>query len=268
MTHRISRVLTICWVLLMASALHAEEEKKRVPYVHSGFYVGISGGLSMEQFDDHYSTSEYLTTTGNGILTRTGISASLFGDPPVAIEAPLDQTNASPTLMSLKVQDRVNGLFRFGYRFHPRFALEATFEVVDEYDVSVTENVPFRNSQQVSQTEPRRENVQETTTGLKLRPLVATVNAKAYLLTGRFQPYFLVGAGPMFAAVENTRSGVTENEIVAALRTGGGLDFYITENVIMNTGVSYVYPFGALQNGLDYVSFELLGFQYRFGGPE
>ncbi|MCH2171681.1 porin family protein [Myxococcota bacterium] len=265
---RISRVLVIGWVLMVASALNAEEEKKRVPYVHSGFYVGISGGLSMEQFDDHYSTSEYLTTSGNGILTRTGLSASLFGDPPVAIEPPLDEINASPTLMSLKIQDRVNGMFRFGYRFHPRFALEITFEVVDEFDVDVEEEIPFRNSSQTSPDEPRRVNVQETTTGLKLRPLVATANAKAYLLTGRFQPYFLAGAGPMFASVENTRSGVTENKVVAALRAGGGLDFYITENVIMNTGISYVYPFGSLQDGLDYVSFELLGFQYRFGGPE
>ena len=46
------------------------------------------------------------------------------------------------------------------------------------------------------------------------------------------------------------------------MRLGGGLDFYLTENVVITAEGSYLMPTGKL-DGLDYYSFGV-GLQYRF----
>jgi hypothetical protein len=47
-----------------------------------------------------------------------------------------------------------------------------------------------------------------------------------------------------------------------AWRFGGGIDFYLSEHVVASAEVSYVMPWGKLDN-LDYYSIGV-GLQYRF----
>jgi opacity protein-like surface antigen len=54
----------------------------------------------------------------------------------------------------------------------------------------------------------------------------------------------------------------SERTVDFALRFGGGVDFYLTENILVSAEASYLMPTGKLDN-LDYYSLGL-GLQYRF----
>jgi opacity protein-like surface antigen len=95
---------------------------------------------------------------------------------------------------------------------------------------------------------------------------------KGHLLTGRYQPFVLLGLGFMRmesktrdasgGAIPGSAPQASDRTIKLAMRFGGGLDFYITENVLANAEISYLMPTGKLE-GLDYYTFGL-GLQYRF----
>jgi len=120
-----------------------------------------------------------------------------------------------------------------GYRFHPNFAGELELEYVD------------------------RVNLGALDTSL----LTFTTNLKGYLATGRVQPFALVGIGV-------TRVGVGSlSGAVFGARFGGGIDYYVTENVSLGATASYLLTAGDvdpfLGGGFDYVSL-VMGAQYRF----
>ena len=115
-----------------------------------------------------------------------------------------------------------------GYRFHPNFAGELELEYVD------------------------RVNLGPIDTSL----LTFTGNLKAYLTRGRVQPFALVGIG-----VTRVGAGPVSESSFGA-RFGGGIDFYICENVSLGATASYVLATRDI-DGLDYVSL-VMGAQYRF----
>jgi opacity protein-like surface antigen len=128
-----------------------------------------------------------------------------------------------------------------GYRLHPNFAIEGEFEMLPEADIDVG----------------------GAGTVAELETWTFTGNAKAFLLTGRTQPYALIGLGVMGAEIEDAVGlGVSESDSDFTMRFGGGLDFCITENIVVNASVDYVLPTGDVED-LDYVSFGG-GIQYRF----
>jgi opacity protein-like surface antigen len=128
-----------------------------------------------------------------------------------------------------------------GYRFHPNFAVEAEFEMLPQADIDLGGFGRFA----------------------KLETWTITGNVKAFVLTGRVQPFALVGIGAMRAEVDDTLGlGLSESDSGFAARFGGGLDFYITENIVVSAGVDYLLPAGDVED-LDYVSFGG-GLQYRF----
>jgi opacity protein-like surface antigen len=114
-----------------------------------------------------------------------------------------------------------------------------------------------------------------------------TANVKVPVVRGRLQPFLLVGGGMFHARFDDSQGGSWSPSYTNfALRAGGGIDFYFTENVWLNLGVTYVVPFGddpiyrnvakdtdpptppdirrvAELNDLDYISVSL-GAQYRF----
>ena len=92
---------------------------------------------------------------------------------------------------------------------------------------------------------------------------------KGYFLTGRYQPFLLIGAGAMQAKTKLKQpSGLAftglgnESENAFALRFGGGIDLYATEHVVVSVDADYVLPFGDL-DALDYVTIGW-GIEYRF----
>jgi opacity protein-like surface antigen len=118
---------------------------------------------------------------------------------------------------------------RLGYRFAPRFAVEAQSEWSGDFV-----DGPF-----------------------DLTSTTVTANAKLYLAEQQIQPYVMAGIG---AQIADTNVGPSETEFAA--RVGGGLDFYLNERFGLLGEVAYTIPTGEL-DGLDYVSVGWGAF-YRF----
>jgi len=122
-----------------------------------------------------------------------------------------------------------------GYRFHARAAAEIRYEYYHEFDV-----------------DPGHIDGWST-----------TLNLKGYLLTGRFQPYALLGMGFLSAG------GSAGNDPEAAhpsngfgMRFGAGFDAYVTENLSIGPEFAYLLPTGSA-NDLDMFTVGL-GLQYKF----
>jgi opacity protein-like surface antigen len=121
-----------------------------------------------------------------------------------------------------------------GYRLHPNVALEAEFELLPETDIEASGFGTFA----------------------EIETWTLTGNAVVYVLTGRIQPFALIGLGVMQAEVEDTVGlGVDEDEAGFAVRFGGGVDIYVTENVAVSVGVDYVLPGDDDLEDTDYVSY-------------
>ena len=126
--------------------------------------------------------------------------------------------------------------FRLGYRFHPNIAVEAMGERVDGFDL-------------------------KGVSGVEINTWVGILNGKFFALTGRFQPYGLLGLGAMRAKAKVRNFG-SADETDLAFRSGLGLDSYITENWLVNTEISHVRPTGDVDD-INYFSLSG-GIQYRF----
>ena len=88
--------------------------------------------------------------------------------------------------------------------------------------------------------------------------LTASGNFHLILLTGRVQPYLLIGAGGTWVSTNPE----TETGSAFMVRGGGGLDVFLNEHVAVAADVSYVYPTGDLGGG-DYVAIDW-GLKYVF----
>ena len=157
------------------------------------------------------------------------------------------QDGFGPTA-SLSVDNSLGFNGRVGYRCHRWFSAEVEVEWLDRFktDASVA---GFSNIQ------------------IDIEPIVVTTNIKGYFLTGRYQPFLLVGGGVMTAeaklqspAPPGAPRSITENDFT--MRFGGGIDLYATKNVVVSLEVDYVLPVSSLSD-VDYISIGW-GFQYRF----
>jgi opacity protein-like surface antigen len=159
------------------------------------------------------------------------------------------------TSVALEADDSPGFDIRGGYRFHPNFAIEGEVQYFTAFDLNV------RNISAGGQS---------TKVG-SIDTLVMTVNAKGYALTGRIQPYGLLGLGSMLASFDPNAEGVdSEDDRTFAVRFGAGVDCYATENIVVYLEVSYLLPisdykFGGSDPGLggDIIPIGV-GAQYRF----
>ena len=118
-----------------------------------------------------------------------------------------------------------------GYRFHPNFSGELQLEYLNGFTLLGP---------------------------IKFQAITFTGNLKAYLLTGRWQPFALVGLGLGWQEENFTSIGATG----FAARFGGGLDYYLTEKLSLDINAAYILQTGSL-SGSDYTSL-VIGAQYRF----
>ena len=160
------------------------------------------------------------------------------------------QNELGPTV-ALSVDNSFGFNGRVGYRCHRRLSAEVEVEWLDGFDSDLTQPGFVQLGK------------------VKYEPVVVTANLKGYLLTGRYQPFLLVGGGAMTADRKMRDTvGLTpgqsdsENDTAFAMRFGGGIDLYATEHVVVSLEADYVLPFGDL-DALDYVTIGW-GFQYRF----
>ena len=109
---------------------------------------------------------------------------------------------------------------RGGYRLHPHFASELLFQYYAGFSVNNRSNGKNDNFN-----------------GWSL-----TLNAKGYPLLGRIQPYALGGFGML---------GFTEKrgpDFGFVARLGGGVDFYLSESVMLSLEGAYVLPAGSIDD--------------------
>jgi len=143
---------------------------------------------------------------------------------------------------SLSFDDSLGFNLRLGYRLHPHIAIEAEGERTTGFDVK-----QFKGD---------------------IETWTATLNSKFFALTGQVQPYGLLGVGAMNATTDgflifvNSNGRRSRNETDVVFRYGGGVDFYMTENWVVNIEGSYVDPRGDI-NPLNYIAVGG-GLQYRF----
>jgi opacity protein-like surface antigen len=216
--------LAAAMVLVSAGSGSAQDD-----FARNGFFVGLAGSYAIDTFEDDAEDDV------NDELAALGYMGYVVG---LDVDASLG----------------ING--RVGYRFHPHFSAELLVEWLDGFDadLSITD---------VSLTPP----VSIDFATIEIEPWVITGNVKGHLLTGRYQPYLLAGAGVMTAKVKLKDSlglGASESDRLTdfAARFGGGIDVYLTENIVLTAGADYVLPTGDVKD-LDYVSIDW-GFQYRF----
>lgn len=194
------------WLAFFAACLElvsATAAAAQDDFARNGFYLGVAGSV--------------------GIYTelQNELENQFFGDADADV-------------------DPAPGVFaQAGYRFHPNFAGDVSFEWISTANISGD----FVSSDaQVDRT------------------LVGMANLKGYMLTGRVQPFGAVGLGYMNTRVEGL--GQSEDEGRFAARLGGGVDLYLTEHILGTVGASYVIPDDDLHD-FAYVSV-ILGLGYRF----
>ena len=145
--------------------------------------------------------------------------------------------------VDLSVDNSLGFNGRVGYRCHRWLSAEVEVEWLDRFKTDLSAAGPI--------------NI-----GIDIEPVVVTANMKGYILTGRYQPFLLVGGGVMTAEFKSrgVPGSITLNEFT--MRFGGGIDLYATKNVVVTVGADYVLPFDDLKD-LDYISIGW-GFEYRF----
>ena len=119
---------------------------------------------------------------------------------------------------------------RVGYRLHKHVAVETQFEWVNAIELD----------SQVAGVGA------EQKTEINLWSL--TGNAKGYLLTGRFQPYAVAGAGWGRSRTDFPGSGANRRDDGFVYRFGGGFDVYGSPDIALTVEGSYVIPEGNLDD--------------------
>lgn len=236
--------LTVCAVMALPISARSDTAKNIVEGAAGGVLMGIiCSGVALTA-DDEIDPEDF---------ARRGFSVGVAGSYAIETfesdaEADLSRVLGVPASMIVENSFGFNG--RVGYRCHRNFSAEVEVEWLDGFDAEFSS--------------PGFGDLGK----LEFDPVVITANAKGYLLTGRYQPFLLVGGGVMTAEAKLRNDAVglgfssSESENAFSMRFGGGIDLYATKNVVVSLEADYVLPFGNLDD-LDYVSIGW-GFQYRF----
>ena len=181
-----------------------------------------------------------------GWYVGAGASWALFSELTNSIEdSPSDPPDS---VIDADVDNPFGFTARGGYRIFSHFGSELQFEYLPYVGVKARDTeIADSKHQDISEFDF----------------WTLTANAKAYVSDGRVQPFGLLGLGMGYARVKGLVDAAgTDSDVAFALRFGGGIDGYVTENVALTFDVSYVLPFQDLKN-FDYLSL-ILGVKYRF----
>ena len=244
-------------MLCVLTVIYGEdaEDSSSEGFDRRGFFIGAGAGFAGENFSDK---------PVNDI-------ADIFSDQPaLGLPPPLppvpDTTATSDDGWSVKGYG--------GYRCHPRYSVSASIEYFGGFDTQWTGLLG--------------------TGGGDIDIITGGFDIKGYLLTGRYQPYLLLGGGTMAIDTKVTNpTGITgtcpptatpgcdptvdppppTEAIIGPVtqhrsykdfvfRVGGGFDLYATEHVVVNIGASYWLPLGEV-SGVDLFTVGG-GIEYRF----
>ena len=234
----------LVFVALPDSA-HSDTAKTVVESAGAAALVGILCASIALNSDDEIDKDDF-ARRGWLVSVAGSYAFQVFED-----DAEMDYRKELGPDVNLAVDNSFGFNARVGYRCNARLSAEVEVEWLKGFGSDLTE--------------PGFDQLAK----VDFEPVVVTTNVKAYALTGRYQPFLLLGAGAMtaqtkvrnpvglaFTSVRNE----SENDFV--MRFGGGIDFYATEQVVVSLEADYVRPLGKL-DALDYVAISW-GIQYRF----
>lgn len=229
---------SISTILCTLTVLYGSEDEASASedFDRRGFFIGAGAAFAGENFSDR---------PVNDI-------ADIFSNQP-GLVFPI-RTGPEATA---KADDSWSVKGRGGYRCHPRYSVGATFEYFGGFDTKWSGALNPSGA-----------------SGSDIDISVATIDIKGYLLTGRYQPYLLLGGGTM--EVETRVVNPTGSQhpwgsgpVVQSrdymdfvIRLGGGVDAYATDHVVVNIGASYLVPLGEV-SGTDLFTVGV-GVEYRF----
>jgi opacity protein-like surface antigen len=238
--------------------LTQDEEEEEEGYDRRGFYLGLSASYARQNFSD----SDVVNLVDGELQDNLRLlrGTPVLGDPEENPPIPPGDRGVYTFDLLDDMEDDVFGVLgRGGYRCHPYISAELQFEALADFDGTIRENGTPSNDW-------------ARNFDLELETLVFTDNLKGHLLTGRTQPFVLLGMGFMRmeskahdasgGLISGRAAQASERTVNVAFRYGAGLDFYLTKNVVMSAEGSYLMPLGKL-DGLDYYQFGV-GLQYRF----
>jgi hypothetical protein len=224
--------------------------------------------------DEEEESAEDFDRRGFFIGAGAGFAGENFSRRPVndiadifSNQARLAVTYSGPDTVA-KADDSWSVKGRGGYRCHSRYSVGATFEYFGGFDTEWLGTLGQGSDD--------------------IDIFVTTVDIKGYLLTGRYQPYLLLGGGTMNVSTKVTNpngiNGATEGPqppegdpplfptfgpVIQnrsytdfVFRFGGGFDVYATDNIVVNLDVNYLVPLGDVSGvGMYTVGG---GIEYRF----
>lgn len=185
-----------------------------------------------------------------GLFRKQGLYLVAMGDYAIPTQKDELEDDADDALgpgASTDVDNSFGFDLRLGYRLHERFSVETQFDFLNA--IELDSQLPSPGPEEKSE----------------IKLFVLTGNAKYYLLTDRFQPYIVGGAGWGRSRLDPPGSGSKERDDGFAARAGLGFDFYGSEFVALTSEVSYVFTTGEVHD-LDYVTFGA-GLTLRFYMP-
>lgn len=147
----------------------------------------------------------------------------------------------------LEIDDSFGGTLFAGYRVHRHVSIEVRGEYLDGFDIG-------------PQGDPSASMLDAEIDGFLI-----TAGPKLYPFTGVLQPFVGLGLGAMRAELEGRASDGTrfsDDETDVVIRPAAGLDFYVSENLVLNLEAAYVSPGGSLQD-IDFATFSS-GLTFRF----
>lgn len=220
------------------------------------FGAGLLAGIACWTFElgtsDRYRIDEVEERDDD--FERAGWYASLSGAYVLEVIDEGEEQKAleeafAPSLVGFELDSRHSGGVRgvIGRRCHERVAVELDIQWM----------APF---------EGKIETPEAVLVDVDLDIVTATVNTKAYALTGRLQPYGLLGVGTI-AIITTSKNradskGGEKDTGNLVVRGGGGVDFYVDRHWVVNLEASYLWS----ATNLDYFDFFTLstGVTYRF----
>ncbi len=175
---------------------------------------------------------------GPYLMAGGGYSFENFDIDPLRFNFEDDALNAS---FSTRSDDSPHVIVHAGWRFHPHAAVDIGFEWNTGFDGS------FGGMD------------------ADLETYLTTIGVKIYALKGRIQPFLHPSFGVMVLKADNDipdpddpedpriTGGLPDNNTTAALRAGGGVDIYVTENLFVSVSAYYVLPLDGDVKGVQYV---------------
>ena len=121
-----------------------------------------------------------------------------------------------------------------GYRLEEKIAIEGEFQWISGFEDSAGRGIDS--------------------------PIMMNANLKGYAVTGRIQPWMLFGLGFMTLFDNTTPTEVTRFGFM--LRIGAGLDYWVTPDIALTSGLDFVLPTGRIDK-YQFFTFNL-GATYRF----